>query len=314
MDKSQTLTKSLEKLKENFILLSDEPMKLHTSMQVGGPADLFALPETQKELINLFVKAQKTKIPLEIIGDGTNLLVKDSGIRGLVISTKKLNNKINIEKITSKGIIVHCSSGTKLSKLCNFALDNSLKGLEFAAGIPGTLGGAVFMNAGIPDGSISDVIDSITIITNSGEIKTLNKNNLNFSYRKLSLCNSRFNGIILGVNLVLQKGDSQEIKRQFHKNLNNKKLSQPLTEKSAGCIFKNPDNKEPAGKLIDMAGLKGKQIGDARVSDLHANFIVNAGNSKCTDVLTLINYLVSKISHSYSVELETEIIIKGDDK
>ncbi len=298
---------SYKRLKENFKILSNEPMKNHTSIKVGGPADLFAMPETKEEFINLVIETTKTNIALTIIGDGTNLLVKDNGIRGLVISTSKLKQAIKAIEINSESSIVTVSAGTKLSNFCNYAVKNDLQGLEFAIGIPGTIGGAVSMNAGTPAGSISKIIHSLEIITGRGQVETINKNDLKFSYR-----NFYNKGIITEISFLLNNGNSKEIKNLFDKTLNNKKATQPLSYKSAGCIFRNPENGEPAGKLIDMAGLKGTQIGDAVISDKHANFIVNLDNAKCEDILNLIELIKAKISTLFSVELQTEIIIKGE--
>ncbi len=307
MEDTKQIENSFKKLKENFNLLSDEPMKNHTSIKVGGPADLFATPETKEEFINLVTTASKMNIAVTIIGDGTNLLIRDKGIRGLVISTNKFKQTIKQYEANSESSIITASAGTKLSKLCNFAINNNLQGLEFAMGIPGTLGGAVSMNAGTPAGSISNIVNSVEIITSQGDIEKIKKNDLKFSYR-----NFDSKGIITEISFLLNKGNLEEIKKHFNKSLNNKKTTQPLSHKSAGCIFKNPEKGDPAGKLIDMAGLKGKQIGDAVISDKHANFIVNLGNAKCEDILKLIDLIIKKISTLFSVELQTEIIILGE--
>ena len=308
METATKLKNSYKELKENFSLLSDEPMKNHTSIRIGGPADLFAMPETQNEFVNLIKIAHKENVPLTIIGDGTNLLIKDKGIRGLVISTRRFKQEIKTTRIDSETSIITTASGAKLSALCNYAIKNNLQGIEFAAGIPGTIGGAVAMNAGTPESSISKIIDSIKIIASKGEIKKFNKTNLNFSYRKLN----NINGIIIESSFLLKSGDKEQIETTFNKNLNNKKANQPFSLKSAGCIFKNPKKAEPAGKLIDMAGLKNAKIGDAIVSKKHANFILNLGNAKCEDVLKLKELIEKKILNLYSVKLETEIVIKGE--
>ncbi|MCP3900603.1 MAG: UDP-N-acetylmuramate dehydrogenase [Desulfobacteraceae bacterium] len=307
MENTKQIDSSFKKLKENFNLLSDEPMKNHTSIKVGGPADLFATPETKEEFINLVTTASKMDIAVTIIGDGTNLLIRDKGIRGLVISTSKFKPTIKQYEANSESSIITASAGTKLSTLCNFAINNNLQGLEFAMGIPGTLGGAVFMNAGTPAGSISNIVNSVEIITSQGDIEKIKKSDLKFSYRNFDC-----RGIITEISFLLNKGNLEEIKNHFNKSLNNKKTTQPLSHKSAGCIFKNPEKGDPAGKLIDMAGLKGKQIGDAVISDKHANFIVNLGNAKCEDILKLIDLIIKKISTLFSVELQTEIIILGE--
>ncbi len=294
--------------KNNFDILSNEPMKNHTSIKIGGPADLFFKPGTKDEFIDLINAAHNSNIPFTIIGDGTNLLVKDNGIRGLIISTTKFTQSLKTSKIDHKPTIITAPAGTKLATLCKYAIDNNLQGMEFAAGIPGTIGGAVKMNAGTPAGSISDILNTITIIADNGDIKKMSKNDLNFSYRALN----NLNGAIIEASLILKSGDQTQIKKTFGKNLKYKKATQPLSLKSAGCIFKNPENSDPAGKLIDMAGLKGRKIGDAMVSKQHANFIVNLGNAKCVDVLNLKKQVEETILNTTSVTLETEIEIIGE--
>jgi UDP-N-acetylmuramate dehydrogenase len=308
MASAATLNDSFKKLKESFNLFLDEPMKKHTSIKVGGPADLFAMPETLDELINIIKTAHEENIDLTIVGDGTNLLVKDKGIRGLVVSTCKFKNIINSVKTNPDTVILTASSGTKLSSLCNYAIKNNLQGLEFTAGIPGTLGGAIAMNAGTPSGSMSEIVESIKILTNKGDILIIKKEDLNFSYRNLE----NLIGIIIEASLLFKKGDSAKIQDNYNQHLKAKKTNQPLSSKSAGCFFKNPVDSEPAGKLIDMAGLKGKRIGDAAISETHANFIINMGQATCEDILKLKQFVKTTILNLYSVELHSEIIIKGE--
>jgi UDP-N-acetylmuramate dehydrogenase len=296
-----------KELKDNFNILSDESMENHTSIKVGGPADLFAMPETNNDFISLISFASKNSIPLTIIGDGTNLLIRDKGIRGLVITTRKLKQEIKETKIDANTSMITAGAGTKLSTLCNYTMKKNLQGFEFAIGIPGTVGGAVIMNTGTPEWSISELVGSVTIATDKGKIEIIKKKDLKFSYRKFEN-----HGIIVEISLLFKKGNPDEITNLFEKNLNNKRTTQPLSLKSAGCIFKNPENGDPAGKLIDMAGLKGKRIGDALISDKHANFIINTGNATCKDILKLKELVEDEISTLYSVTLETEIIIKGE--
>ncbi len=308
MVKSKEKLKNFQKqFKHRFNFMVDEPMKKHTSLGIGGPADLFAMPETELEFIDLIAYAYEYLVPLTIIGNGTNLLVSDKGIRGVVISTSRLKTKIEKNKIDNKTYRVTALSGTKLTELGNFAMDNSLTGLEFAAGIPGTLGGAVTMNAGAHGGSVSELVHSIDVVTHQGKIKKLNKNDLEFSYRHL-----KNRGIITRICLTLKKGEKQSIKDLFNKNLSSKRSTQPLSVKSAGCIFKNPEQGKTAGKLIDMAGLKGKRINSAVISEKHGNFFFNHGGATCNDLMELIDFTKQKVSALYSVNLKTEIIIMGE--
>ncbi len=304
------LNNSYSKLKEQFTLLCNEPMKNHTSMKIGGPADLFAMPETKKELIALVQASSKEGISLTISGGGTNLLVRDKGIRGLVVCTTKFKQAIKTTKVNSETSLVKVSCGTKLSTLCNYTIDNNLMGFEFAAGIPGTTGGAVMMNAGTPEGSISDIISSISIADNYGKVQTIDHDDLNFSYRKLN----NISGVIIDASFLLKAAKSTQYRKKYEKILNKKRDSQPLALKSAGCIFKNPDKGEPAGKLIDMAGLKGKKIGGAMISEQHANFIINIKDAKCEDIIKLKELIEKKVAALFSVKLQTEIIITGDEK
>lgn len=299
----------LNKFKGIINLLSDESMKNHTSLKVGGPADLFARPESQNEFIDILKTASKLNIDVTITGNGTNLLISDKGIRGLVISTSKFTQKITKKEIGPKTFTLTAPSGTRLSSFCQYAMENNLHSLEWAAGIPGTIGGAVAMNAGTPKGSISEILTGIKTLNNSGDISEISRDNLEFSYRGLNNLNDQF---ILEVSLLLQSGDIDKIRLTHMQTLNMKKSTQPLSSRSAGCIFKNPASGDPAGKLIDMAGLKGKKVGDAMVSEKHANFILNSGNATYEDIINLKQLVEEKIFSLFSVKLETEIIIKGE--
>jgi UDP-N-acetylmuramate dehydrogenase len=303
------LPQSYKTLQNRFNILKDESLKNHTSFKVGGPADLVALPKTRQELEALLVNAADLNIPVTIFGSGTNLLVKDNGIRGLVICIKALKSDIDTIEQANDFSIIKVSAGQRLSRVCKYAIDHSLSGLEFAAGIPGTTGGAVMMNAGTPKESMSDVVETVQILNQfSFNMETIKKEDLRFAYRKLE----NKDIIIVEIFFKLKNADKVTIEKRFTDNLDRKKNSQPVSFASAGCFFKNPENEKSAGELIDRAGLKGKKIGDAMVSEKHANFIVNTGEAKARDILRLKELIQQTVFEKYNVKLETEVRVHGD--
>ncbi|MCM2285413.1 MAG: UDP-N-acetylmuramate dehydrogenase [Desulfobacula sp.] len=293
---------------QTFGLLRDEPLKPYTSFKVGGPADLLALPKTVEELTALLGYASQQNIPVTLLGGGTNVLVSDKGIRGLVIVTTGLKSGIRITDSTPEKALVDAAAGERLSTVCRFALDHSLSGLEFAAGIPGTLGGALAMNAGTKAGDMSGIIRDIKIL----DFKTLNleileRKKLDFSYRCLKL-----SGIIVAATLALKPGNRTGIEQTVQANLSFKKATQPISVASAGCFFKNPVQGMPAGELIEKSGLKGTDFNGARVSDLHANYIINTGNATCDDILRLKQHIQDTVFNAFKIKLETEVRIEGE--
>ncbi len=291
-----------------FNLMIDEPLKKYTSFKIGGPADLLALPESEKGIQRIMTRAADLDVPVTIFGGGTNLLIRDKGIRGLVILTRKLKSGIRIDESDNDQKIVQADAGEKLAVLCRFTNENGLSGLEFAAGIPGTLGGALMMNAGIPDHRISDPLVSLkTLDPSNMKIKTIDRQALKFSYRKLECAH-----ITLGARFKLIKTDPKNVQERYQVHLENKKKTQPVSLPSAGCFFKNPEKAPAAGKLIEDAGLKGTKRNDAMVSKVHANYIVNTGQATCADVLLLQETIQNKVYNTYHVKLETEVRIEGE--
>ena len=279
-------------------IFQNEPMKKHTTFRTGGPADFLVTPTSEKEMIECL----KLDVKKTIIGNGSNLLVKDGGIRGLVIQTTKLNN-ITVDKDEIKA-----ESGALLSRIANIAKDNSLTGFEFACGIPGTIGGAVAMNAGAYGGGMKDVILRTRYADENGNVFEIT--NHEFDYRK-----SFFTGknlIILASEIRLQNGDKEEIENKMKEYMTARNSKQPVNMPSAGSTFKRPAGFF-AGKLIEDSGLKGYTIGGASVSTLHAGFIVNNGDATSKDILDLISYVQDKVYENYSVKLETEVKIIGED-
>ncbi len=296
---------------KTFGLMSEEPLSRYTSFRVGGPADLLALPSDRQMLISLLTLAKKEKMPVTIIGGGTNTLVSDKGIRGLVIVLTALKTHPNIleEYSTKTNKTIRVDAGERLSTICQFAMDQELSGLELSAGIPGTLGGAIMMNAGTSTWDISQIVTAVEVVdTKNATYQTIERKNLAFSYRKLSLSNQ----IIVGAHLTLTQGDPGMIKDTFAQTLKNKKATQPISQPSAGCFFKNPSPDMPAGKLIEDAGLKGVQVNAARISDLHANFIINTDNATCEDILALKRLILKTVFEKYQINLKTEVKVTGE--
>ena len=310
---NKKLTKELHNLIRGEIRFN-ELLSKHTSFRIGGPADVLIYPEDISDIKNILTFCNSHNTPVTVFGKGTNLLTSDKGIRGVV-----LNLEHGLCGIKIKGERITCGAGALLSKLLKQAARKELTGLEFAAGIPGTVGGAVSMNAGTkeirnpPENlrdeirnieyvSIGNLVESVKVIDTKGNISELGKNDLHFEYRKSNL--SEY--IIVEVKLKLKRGEKKEINDRISRLLEHKKSTQVLDIPSAGCIFKNPDG-HSAGRLIDEAGLKGLAIGNAQVSEKHANFIVNNGNASAQDVLELIKKIKLTVFEKTGVKLEKEI-------
>lgn len=294
------LNQLTEILPKEFIK-QNEPMKNHTSFRIGGNADLFVLPQTIDELNEIIKLCKKTNTPFFVMGNGTNLLVDDKGIRGVVIKTTNINHiNINGRRITA-------GSGVLLCRLAIEALKLSLSGLEFAHGIPGTLGGAVVMNAGAYGGEMKDIIVSTKYLDENNEIKQLSDHN--FGYRK-SIFMEHPDWIVLESTLLLKKDCKENIKSKMDEYSLARKTKQPLNVPSAGSVFKRPQGYY-AGKLIQDCGLRGYKVGGAQVSEKHCGFIVNNGNATSEDVLQLIEDIKNKVKIKFGVKLQTEIKYVG---
>lgn len=281
----------------------NEPMKNHTSFKIGGPADEFCEVTSEEEIKRLIDYASEKGVPYTVMGNGSNLLVADGGIRGLVIKIARGFDEISVggEKITAQ-------SGALLSRIASAAYRNSLTGLEFASGIPGTLGGGIYMNAGAYGGELKDVIESVTYLDN-GEIITKTADMLEFGYRKSSFTDKDY--IILSAKLKLKKGNPDEIKEKTDDYRQRRTSKQPLDMPSAGSTFKRPEGYF-AGKLIEDSGLKGFKIGGAQVSEKHSGFVVNAGGATAADVKALIEHIQKTVKEKFGVEMKTEVKMLGD--
>lgn len=290
-----------EFLNENSIRYREnEPMKLHTSFRIGGNAKLFVEPQSENELALLVRSFYEHEVEFFILGNGSNLLVNDDGVSKVVIHLGKgFDSLVMLDETT-----IAASAGAPLSSVCKLALSKGLTGLEFAYGIPGSVGGAVYMNAGAYGGEMKDVVSSCSHIDKTGGFGLLKNDELSFGYRKSAYC---ANGcIVTNATFKLKKGDKNEIEERMNELLQKRIDKQPLNYPSAGSVFKRPEGYF-AGALIEQSGLKGKIIGGAAVSEKHAGFIVNVGNATCRDVLELIEYCQKTVFEKFGVELETEI-------
>ncbi len=349
----------LSTLPSNIKIEKNVLMNRYTSFRVGGPADYFAKPASISELIQI-IKSVKNinledrnsiyEIPLTIMGGGTNILVKDRGIRGLVISLSRMRDELIINDLnqehagiaehifySQKGLpserfilsqhtIVSVSAGTALATFCRKTIKLGLEDLSFAAGIPGTVGGAIIMNAGTGVGTISDRLISIDILDQDNNIRRLDRSQLLFSHRELKfLCPfpALFRPIILRASFLLTKGSREKVENSWNSLIEKRRLSQPHGFPSAGCFFKNPQSNNAtvkladlpiisAGKLIDMAGLKKRRVGDAIVSDKHANFILNLGSATASQILTLKTIVKETVFQKFGIDLSEEVVIKGE--
>ena len=293
----------------------NESMKKHTSFKVGGPADLFARPRSIDTLEKILDLAQAHELPLTIIGSGTNLLVKDRGIRGIVISMAHLKYPTTIVPLQQGKYRVQVSAGTLLTRLYLDTMTQDIGGIGFAAGIPGTVGGAVMMNAGTPGGTMADVIESIDILDRHKGIITLPGSALQFTHRRLTF-NPEFSQkqrpVLVGAALIMSHQDKREIKAQWQTLLKQRKKTQPIKGAGAGCFFKNPPQGKSAGELIDQAGLKGFKVGNAMVSSKHANFILNTGQATAREIIDLKHIIEKEVHNRFGIHLENEVKIEGE--
>lgn len=283
---------------------TNEPMSSHTTFRIGGPADYFVEPDTDKELAGLIGLCRKEQVPYSIIGNGSNLLVGDRGYRGVMISLGR-----SWSEIQTKGIHVYAGAGAMLSAVAKRALQESLTGLEFAAGIPGTIGGAVFMNAGAYGSDMSEVLTAVTVLTADGTVKTIPAHELELGYRTSCVENRGY--IVLRTEMELKVGESDAIRLRMENLAQQRRSKQPLEFPSAGSTFKRPEGYF-AGKLIQDAGLRGYQIGGAQVSEKHCGFVVNRGQATAGDVMQLCRDVQEKVKEEFGVTLELEVRMIGE--
>jgi UDP-N-acetylmuramate dehydrogenase len=280
-----------------------EPLSFHTSLRIGGPGDIFVIPQDVDDIRKALSFADKEGLPLTVIGGGNNLLVKDRGIRGLVV---KLEGCLGRMEFHGEEAVIGAGAG--LSALIREAAGIGLGGIECLIGIPATIGGALAMNAGIHDGSIGDFVSAVYFLHADGTLGEIKPGNSSFSYRAFHFPPD---SILIGARLRLQRRPQAEIQKDLKQRLKHKKATQPLALASAGCVFKNPQA-EYSGRLVEKVGLKGKRINGAEISAKHANFIVNRGGAAAADVLALIELAQERVWAQFNVKLEPEIRIVGE--
>lgn len=282
----------------------NEPMRKHTTFHIGGPADFYLCPHSAKEIQKTVAICREEELPYFILGNGSNLLVSDQGYRGVVIQLWK-----NVSDILVEGCRIRAKAGASLAKIAGEALEEGLTGMEFAAGIPGTLGGAVVMNAGAYGGEMKDILQEALVMDEQGEIFTLKKEELHLGYRTSIIKEKGY--IVLAAALELKPGDRKEIKEKMDELKQRRVEKQPLDMPSAGSTFKRPEGYF-AGKLIMDAGLRGFSVGGAQISEKHCGFVVNTGKATANDVLTLIRDVQKRVRDKFGVELETEVKFLGE--
>lgn len=288
-------------------VLFGEPLNRFTSFGVGGPAQAIVFPGNEKELSDTVSFLMKESLPFELLGNGTNLIVRDGGYGGIIICVKKLNA---MDLREEGGVFtIHAGAGVPLADLVSRTMREGLTGMEFCAGLPGTVGGAIRMNAGAYGREIKDVAAAVSFLTREGKVLRKKTEELCFNYRNLAMPPDL---IILSAAFSTVRGERREIRQQVKTILAKRRENQPLEYRNAGSIFKNPGTL-PAGRLIEELGLKGLKIGGAQISEKHGNFIVNRGRSKAADILALIGRIKEKAWQERGINLEMEVHIIGED-
>ena len=288
----------------NDRVLEAEPMSKHTTFRIGGPADLFVAPENTDEIKRLIAVCKEENVPYFVLGNGSNLLVSDQGYRGVIIQLYRSFGKISLE-----GNEIHAQAGALLSGIAATAKKASLTGFEFAGGIPGTLGGAVVMNAGAYGGEMKDILKEVTVLTQDGDVVTLQADELKMGYRTSIIKEAGY--IVLEAVISLEKGNQDEIKSRMQELAGMRSSKQPLSYPSAGSTFKRPEGYF-AGKLIMDSGLRGYQVGGAQVSEKHCGFVINMGNATAKDVTTLMADVQRIVMEKFGVKLEPEVKFLGE--
>lgn len=283
-----------------------EPMSKHTSLGIGGPAEAMAYPESVEELARVTGLANRNGVPVFYLGNGTNILVLDGGIPGLVINMKKLD-WLELQHGGTGTSQVHAGAGVMLSRLVSYSAENGLTGLEFLAGIPGTVGGAIAMNAGTKEAEMKDVLTSVKVIGKDGTIETKRPSELNMEYRRTGI---PADSVVVDSSFAVLPWPKEEVKEKVARNLRMRKATQPAGVRSAGSTFKNPPGYS-AWKLIDMAGMREKQVGQAQVSRMHTNFLINLGGATARDFKALMDMVTKAVQERLNITLEPEIKIVG---
>ncbi|MNZ67713.1 UDP-N-acetylenolpyruvoylglucosamine reductase [compost metagenome] len=282
----------------------NEPLSNYTTWKIGGPADILILPQSKEELITIVRLLQKHELSWLNLGRGSNMLVSDKGVRGVVIKTHK-----GLDYLRFEGSLAIAGASYSFIKLSVMAAKQGLSGLEFAGGIPGSVGGAVYMNAGAHGSDVSRIFKSADVVLETGELVRYERDDMNFSYRHSILQEQK--GVVVEATFELAEGDRAEISAALASYKDRRRRTQPLQLPCAGSVFRNPPN-DYAARLIQEAGLKGERRGGAQVSEQHANFIVNTGQATAEDVLALITHIRNTIQERYGILLETEVLVVGE--
>jgi len=306
--RDEQFRKTLKTLVSCRVLL-DEPAGRHTSIGVGGPIDAIVYPQHRDELQQVVSYLRDCNAPFMPVGNWTNIIVKDGGYRGVVISLQSLKH-VMLTKQNAEHFLIRSDAGTSLADIVKLAAENSLTGIEFCAGIPGSVGGAVRMNAGAYGNEIKDVVETIHIMDVDGTISELKRDALRFQYRNLELPQET---IIVGASFLLTIGVQEKVRHRVREILKTRKKKHPLEHRNAGSIFKNPQGL-PAGQIIDDLGLKGSRLGGAQVSEKHGNFIVNTGNATAEDILHLMDMVSKRVWKERGIHLEPEVKVFGEDR
>ncbi|MCI0706511.1 MAG: UDP-N-acetylmuramate dehydrogenase [Ignavibacteriae bacterium] len=293
---------SLDDIKRVFRghIALNEPLAKYTSMRVGGPADYYLEPADKEDVIAIVKYFRSSGFPFLMLGRGSNLLISDEGFRGAVINLEE-----GLANVSLNGDLVIAEAGAKMTKFVDFCVQHEFAGVEMLAGIPGTMGGAVVMNAGAHGGEVSNYLVDVEVLRGS-ELQRVSKEHAGFSYRR-----SKFEGdVVLSASFKLPKGDKNELMKKRSEYLHQRNMAQPTNMPNSGSMFKNPQGNY-AAKLIEQAGLKGKRVGDAQISEKHANFIINHGNAKASDVMTLIDLAQRTVYQNTGLQLELEVKLVG---
>jgi UDP-N-acetylmuramate dehydrogenase len=281
----------------------DEPLAPLVAYRVGGPADVLIFPETEDDLKSISQLSKQFQLPVTVIGEGTNLLIKDQGIRGITVSLKNAFQHIDL----NKGLEVKCGGGVLKADFLNWSISKGLSGLEFSSGVPGTIGGGIFMNAGTKYGCYGDILKELRLFDFKNGFQQFKTDSSDFQYRHQNVVKD---SLVVWAVFTLKPGDSATIQAEVNRIIAERAEKQPLDYPSCGSTFKNPEGYS-AGRLIEKTGLKGTQIGGAEISNKHANFILNKGNAKASDILALIELIQTRVWEQFSVKLEPEVKVLG---
>lgn len=290
-------------------VLFDEPLKNHLAYRVGGPADILVFPRDEGDLDWISSQAKAFSLPVTVIGSGTNLLVRDTGIRGITVSLERAFKEIQIiPQPKNSSVKIRVGGGVGKPELLNWAIEQGLTGLEFSSGVPGTIGGGIYMNAGTKYGCYGDILRELRLFKFSGGAETFSREQFHFGYREQTAVRD---SIVVWVVFELTRGNKDAIQREVCRIIDERKEKQPLHLPSCGSTFKNPEGFS-AGRLIEKAGLKGLKVGGAQVSEKHANFILNTGDASAKDIIDLIDLIRKRVKEQFEVTLECEVIILGN--